>query len=218
MDNGLERHDDNAISARSTGSAFQASMLRRTPYLLIVIRFLLGPLLYWDASDGVTGNMFLVGLGVALLTDFFDGVLARRLGVVTAHLRETDGRVDMWFYAWIALSAWSTRADVVASFVWPIIFVISCQLLAWIVDFIKYQRFSNYHAYSAKAWGVTLFALTIAWFSYADVTFWLWLAVFFGVLCTVEEIAITLTLPEWTYDVPSIVHAVRMKRASIDRP
>jgi phosphatidylglycerophosphate synthase len=57
--------------------------LQRVPALLVALRFTLGPLLSLDAADGATSVWFLVGLAVAFLSDVFDGVLARRLGVVS---------------------------------------------------------------------------------------------------------------------------------------
>jgi hypothetical protein len=32
-----------------------------------------------------------------------------------------------------------------------------------------------------------------------------------GLVCTLEEIAITLLLPQWTVDVPSLFHAMRLR-------
>ena len=58
-------------------------MLRRVPALLIVCRFLLGPLLCLHAARGGSGEVFVTGLVAALLSDFFDGVIARRLDVAT---------------------------------------------------------------------------------------------------------------------------------------
>jgi CDP-diacylglycerol--glycerol-3-phosphate 3-phosphatidyltransferase len=37
------------------------------------------------------------------------------------------------------------------------------------------------------------------------------LAIAMGIIHTLEEIAMTLILPEWTHDVLSIVHALRLR-------
>src|SRR3954468_1322913 len=80
------------------------------PAFLIGIRFVLGPLLFWDAADGNATPWFLVGFVVAFLADIFDGVIARRLKIVTAQLREADGWTDVWFYAWVAAGAWQSHS------------------------------------------------------------------------------------------------------------
>jgi len=187
--------------------------LAHVPALLIGLRFALGPLLLLDARDGVASPWFLAGLVLALLSDIFDGVIARRMGIVTARLREADGRTDVWLYAWICASVWLTHRDFVLAHRVALLVVIGAQVLAWIVDWLKYRRFSNYHAYTARIWGATLFALTIALFGFNTAGVFLWLAVAAGMLCTLEEIAVTLLLPRWTHDVPSVLHALRWRQA-----
>ncbi|MBD2541911.1 hypothetical protein [Coleofasciculus sp. FACHB-SPT36] len=81
------------------------------------------------------------------------------------------------------------------------------QLIWLVVNLAKYGKPASYHTYSAKAWGITLFITTIALFvfNYAGVTLLMMIAV--GCIHTLEEIAMTLILPDWTHDVLSIVHA-----------
>jgi CDP-diacylglycerol--glycerol-3-phosphate 3-phosphatidyltransferase len=179
------------------------------PALLIALRFALGPLLFLDAADGTTTRWFLVGLAAAFLSDIFDGVLARRMGRVSVQLREADGLTDVWFYAWLAASAWWSHRAVIIDAALPILLMLGAQLLAWLIDWIRYRRFSNYHAYSAKLWGITLFVATVALFGSDTGGIFFWVAAVAGLICTAEEIAITLTLDVWTCDVPSIVHARR---------
>lgn len=160
----------------------------------------------------------MIGLALGFLSDLFDGIIARRTHTVTAQLREADGRTDVWFFAWIAASAWRTHPEIVIAYRIPLLAVAGTQVLSWVIDWGKYRRFSNYHAYTAKAWGVTILATTVAWFGLGKVGILLWCAVLFGMACTLEEIAITLTLPRWTYDVPSIFHAVRLRKSLLASP
>src|SRR5690242_17597938 len=148
------------------------NMVQSIPLLFIGMRFLLGPVLLWVALDCKSMSSgcswFMVGFTAAFLSDVFDGVIARRLGVVTERLREYDGWVDTWFYIWIALSAWFTHMDAIIAFRVPLLVTLSTQLISWCIDLIKYRRFANYHAYSSKAWGVTLFVACIALFGFND--------------------------------------------------
>ena len=173
---------------------------------------MLGPLLFVDAADGATTPWFLIGFTVAFVSDIFDGVLARRLGVVSARLREADGWTDVWFYLWVAASTWQSQRATVVTLVLPIALTIGAQVAAWIVDWLKYRRVSNYHTYLGKAWGITLFVAIVALFGFGNGTRYLWVAAMVGIVCALEEIAITLTLDKWTHDVPSIFHAWRRMR------
>jgi CDP-diacylglycerol--glycerol-3-phosphate 3-phosphatidyltransferase len=153
----------------------------------------------------------LIGLVFGFLSDIFDGLIARRQHIVTAQLREMDGRVDVWFFIWIAASAWKTHPEIVITYQIPLLAVLGLQVLAWMIDWVKYRRFSNYHAYSAKAFGLSIFATTMLWFTYKPVDILMWCVIVFGLICMLEEIAITLLLPRWMYDVPSIFHAIRIR-------
>lgn len=184
------------------------------PWVLVVFRFLIGPLLYCDIATGTrSSSVFLLGFTAAWLSDLFDGVIARRLGVVTARLREADGHTDVWFYGWIAACVWLRYPTVVIAYRVPLLLVIATQVLAWVLDWHKYRRFSNYHTYSARAWGIALFIATSALFSFDKTGILLWPAIVCGFICTLEEIAITRVLPRWTYDVPSVLHARRLYAA-----
>jgi CDP-diacylglycerol--glycerol-3-phosphate 3-phosphatidyltransferase len=199
-----------------TGRRF-SQILRSLPIALIIVRFLLGPLLFFAALRGHMTFWFVVGFIAAFLSDVFDGVIARRLGSVAEHLREADSWTDTWFYAWIAASMWLTHANVVLAFRTPLLVVVGTQLLCWAVDWAKYRRFATYHQYSAKAWGVSLFAAIIALggFNYGGV--FLWAAIVTGIVSHIEGIAMTLALPRWTYDVPGFRRAWRLRQLEMDR-
>lgn len=194
--------------------------LRTLPVCLVFLRFLLGPLLLVSACATFTwrslqgGSLWIVALFLlAFLTDVFDGILARRLGVVTVKLREYDGWVDVWFYCWVVLTAWIYYLPALHPFLLPVLLVIATQLLAFLIDWLKYRRLSSYHAYSSKAWGVTLFLAFVALFGFGRTGVFFWLAVGVGIISHLEEIAMTLVLPQWVHDVPGIVQAVRLRRA-----
>jgi CDP-diacylglycerol--glycerol-3-phosphate 3-phosphatidyltransferase len=100
------------------------------------------------------------------------------------------------------------HSDVVIAFSHGLSAVVGIQLIWWVVNLAKYGQPASYHTYSAKAWGVSLFVATIALFGFGYGGLTLSLAIAVGIIHTVEEIAMTLILPQWTHDVLSIVHAL----------
>lgn len=125
-----------------------------------------------------------------------------------------DSRTDAVFYGWIAASAWLTRRTVILGFARPLAVVLSIQLLSWAIDLVRYRRIASFHAYTAKAWGVTLFAATLALFLPIDPAPFLWLAILTGILSNLEGLAIKLVLPKWQHDVPTVWHALRLRRTT----
>ena len=190
-------------------------VLRSVPMMLIILRFLLGPTLLWvvqHCNEKSVCPVFIVCFVAAFLSDVFDGIIARRLHVDTKQLREYDGWVDVWFYGWVFLCTWLLYAPIVIAFRFPLLVVVSTQCISWVIDLVKYRRFANYHAYSSKAWGVTLFVAFVALFGFHITGVFLWLAIIVGIVSHVEEMLMSLTLPYWIHDVPSIFHAMRLRQ------
>ena len=62
--------------------------LSHFPSLLVGMRFTIAPLLVFDALDHQTSYWFIIGYVIAVLSDIFDGIIARRLKVSTTQLRQ----------------------------------------------------------------------------------------------------------------------------------
>lgn len=187
-------------------------MLRLVPAALILCRFLLGPLLFADALDGRTGIGFGIGLIIAVASDIFDGVLARRLGVATSRLREVDSWVDAWFCLWVAASAWLAHREFVVAQAPLIAAWLGTDWLALAFDWIKFRRFAAYHALSSKLAGLLLFAAVFALFVFGGSGPLMIVALLAAILSHAERMAITAILPAWTPDVLSLRHALRLRR------
>lgn len=186
-------------------------MLKYIPTLLIILRFIIGPLLLLDAFDHQISIWFLIGYIIAFLSDIFDGIIARRLAVSTAKLRQADSWADVCLYVFIGLSIQRVHPSILTKFQIPLLTVVGLQLFWWIVNLVKYGKPASYHTYSAKLWGLTLFIATIDIFLNNQVEFTLWLAIIAGIIHTVEEIIMTLILPEWKHDIASVFQALKIR-------
>jgi cardiolipin synthase (CMP-forming) len=186
--------------------------MKTIPIGLVILRFLISPLLLWDALDHQISIWFLVSFVAAFLSDIFDGIIARKLQVSTAQLRQADSWADVCLYTCIAASAWIVHQEIILHFRWPLLSVIGVQLVWWIVNLAKYGKPASYHTYSAKIWGLTLFVATVALFGFNQAGIFLWLTIIMGIIHTLEEIAMTVILPEWKHDIPSFFHALQLKQ------
>jgi len=183
------------------------------PGALVAFRALVSPLLIWDAWDGTVSNWFLAGFIAAFFSDVFDGIIARRLGVSTSRLRSADTWADIALYVAVLSSAWLVHRERLLALGWPFALLLASTLVSWGVDLLKYKRLSSYHPWSAKAWGVTLAIASLALFGWNDTGWAMRLMIGVGVLSNLECIAMTFLLARWTHDVPSIVHALRLRTA-----
>jgi phosphatidylglycerophosphate synthase len=188
--------------------------LKFIPSALVIFRFLISPFLLWDAIDGNTSICFIIGFVAAFLSDIFDGIIARRLGVSNVQLRQADSLADVCLYTCVSASAWLVHRDIIIAFRVPLLMAVFAQLLWLVVNLVKYGKPPSYHTYSAKLWGLTLFVATVALFGFDYAGISLWLSSIVCIIHSLEEIAMTLILPVWTHDVLSIFHALQLRRES----
>lgn len=192
--------------------------LRHLPGALVLFRFFAGPILLGAALLQVRPVWLIVLLALVFLSDVFDGVIARRLNVVTARLRTADSWADTLFYACVALAIWRLHRALLEPFLLPLMIVLALMGVNWLLAMVKFHRALSFHAYSSKLWGLSLFATSVSLlgFSYAGV--FLWLAIIIGALGHLEGFIMTLILPQWAYDVSGIPAAMRLRADWKKRP
>ncbi|WP_016869729.1 MULTISPECIES: CDP-alcohol phosphatidyltransferase family protein [Fischerella] len=105
------------------------------PSGLVLLRFLISPFLLWDAWDGKTSIWFITTFVVAFLSDILDGVIARRLGVSNAQLRQADSWADVCLYVCIAASAWLVYRDTVIAYRLPLLRIAPFYLVVLLASF-----------------------------------------------------------------------------------
>lgn len=179
---------------------------------MVAVRVLLGPILLVVSVKGASSGWLLFILIAALLSDIFDGILARHIGVATERLRVADSWADGWFYLWVCAAVWARAPEIIRVFRLPIAILVSMDVFSYGVDLVRYRRISSLHAYSAKAWGVSLFMATVALLVFHTGGAFLWLAIILGYISNVDGFAIKMILRKWHSDVHSIPHALQMAR------
>ena len=183
--------------------------MRLLPALLVAFRFVCGPLLFIDARDGEIGSWFALVFVSALLSDVFDGVIARRLGVATEKLRVADSWTDGWFCLWIFACLWMARRDTLLDFAPLLTLSFALDWLGLLAAFVKYRRVPAYHSYLTKAAGAMLFfAVMLLIFNHRVLVV---PALCVAIAAHIERLLITLLLPRWTHDVSTVFKAWQLK-------
>lgn len=146
---------------------------------------------------------------MALLSDIFDGMIARRIGQVTELLRRADGWADNAFLLAYTLFAvlffWQQFAPYKE---WNIALALFWGLRA-LIDFIKYGRGSAYHFISAKIWGLSYYTLLFLLFLKQPVDAIISITLVLGAINTSEGLIATALIPRWIYDAPKLFDALR---------
>jgi len=184
---------------------------RHVPAALIVLRALAAvvvPVVGWYGQGEVLAALILL----ATLSDIFDGIIARRLGVSTVGLRRADSTVDLAFWlASLAALFFLRPGDMVANA--PVIaFGIAAEIVEQGICLARFGRMTATHARSAKFMGLCLLVgmMTLALGGSSAVAFW-----FIGIGTAVAALdgwAIVLILPCWEADVSSAFAAWKLRK------
>jgi CDP-diacylglycerol--glycerol-3-phosphate 3-phosphatidyltransferase len=159
-------------------------------------------------ASGVTVAIL---IAIGFVSDIYDGVIARRFGVVTEGLRRFDSAADTVFYLAALFCAWRMHESTILDNRWLVAGVVGTLGINHLTEFIKFRREASYHTWLAKTWAIVLFVALIFLFAGNNDGLVSW-ALGFGLLSHAENLAITLTLPAWRHDVPTIFHAIAIRR------
>ena len=195
--------------------------MRRVPAFLVALRALAAPALLAAAARGAPGAALAALVTLALLSDVFDGVIARRLGVATPALRHADSVADAVFYLAALGALWMRARGAVTALAAPLAALLALEAVRLVLERAKYGRMAAYHMWSAKLWGLTLWlGVCEAFLASAPAGArtdtagpLLRLAVYVGLATDLEGLAATLVLPRWECDVPTLWHARQRARA-----
>jgi CDP-diacylglycerol--glycerol-3-phosphate 3-phosphatidyltransferase len=190
----------------------------RIPWLMAATRAALGPVLILGERARWNGVALAALIITALLSDIFDGVLARRWKCDTPAVRTFDSMADIVFYLSCALALWMRHPTVVRTLAAPIAAVLGLEILCLAAALIKFGKLPSYHSWLAKIWGLVLASALVAAFITQHPTGWLLAALALGALSNLEGLTMSLILPEWRHDLKTIPQALALrKRILLDR-
>lgn len=149
---------------------------------------------------------------LGLLSDIFDGIIARNLNVSSEKLRRLDSQVDIVFWLAIGLASWILHPEIIRHYGVYIVLLLCTEALCYAVSFIKFKKETCTHAWLSKLWGLSLIVAftSILGFDRGGVAMTICLVL--GFLSHLDVILITLILPKWTHDVPSTYHAIKIRK------
>ena len=178
--------------------------MKHLPFGLTSLRLLLGPVALSGAFTGISRWIYLPILVAGTLSDIFDGVLARRLGVATPALRRYDSITDVVYYLFILGAAWILCRPVITRNWFSLALILLSEALVILVCYLKFGKYPAAHSWLAKFYGLCLLGSLIALLVF-DAGNWALIALAVVALATnTEIIAIHLLMDRVPVDVKSI--------------
>jgi CDP-diacylglycerol--glycerol-3-phosphate 3-phosphatidyltransferase len=184
-------------------------MMSNVPNLLSALRLVLAPVMLVLAWSGHP-NAFLGCLIVSLFSDLADGFVARHFGKPSVLGAKLDSWGDLAMYLTLPPCIWWLWPDVILAELPFVALALASFVLPTLIGLMKFKRFTSYHTYGAKFSAVVMgVAMLLLFTGQTPWPFRIGAAIF--ALAEIEEIAITAVLSEWTSDVRSLWHALRLE-------
>ena len=184
--------------------------MKSVPFALVISRLVLAAvIIVITISDLAESGIILACLILTgVLTDLFDGIIARRLGVATEKLRTWDSNVDVVFWLTAIACVFVLNPDFVLQNYLLISMLLMAEASLYVISWFRFKRTVATHTYLAKIWTFFLlvFITDLAIRETAGISFYVCFGL--GMISRLEIAAILLRLKNWQTDVKSI-YAVR---------
>jgi phosphatidylglycerophosphate synthase len=190
----------------------KVGLLRWIPWALIGLRIVGCPLIVVGARRGMDGRWLGAVVVAALLSDIYDGVLARRWGSETSALRMSDSIADTVFYLGVVAVLWLREPQVLRGNWRLLAGLFALEGFRYIFDFWKYRKAASYHSYMAKTWGLLIAVAVVGVLSFDGLRPLIWVALIFGIVVNLEGLTMSLMLPRWQNDVKTLGQAWNLRK------
>jgi phosphatidylglycerophosphate synthase len=183
------------------------------PYALIWFRGLAGiailGLCVLHASFAPLICTMLLALGV--LSDIFDGVIARKLNIVTSDLRLWDSRCDVLFWVCACVGVHLLWPNLWSK-TWIIVALLSAlELIPRVISHLRFRKEASTHHIMSKIFTLFLWALLTQVFLTGETGVLFWVTFALGIISQCEAIAIMAILPHWACDIKNVKVAITLR-------
>jgi len=180
--------------------------MKSIPFLLIysriVIAIIIGAIAFLKIENYSTWIVVLLIVG--LLTDVFDGIIARKLNVATEKLRVWDSNVDQFFWLISIGSIFALNMGFLKDNLILIITVVILEIICYLLSYLKFSKPIATHSLLAKVWTISILVFMIDLCLHSTSTLPFYICIILGIISRIEISLIILKLKKWTTDVPSI--------------
>jgi phosphatidylglycerophosphate synthase len=149
---------------------------------------------------------------LGLLSDIFDGIIARKLNISTQKLRRLDSSVDQVFWLAILVSAYIISPVFFKTNLVLIVIVVLLEIACYAISYIKFKKEVATHAIGSKIWTLFLFATLLQVIAVGNSIVLFYICFYLGVITRIEIIFILFILKDWTNDVPTVYHAFLIRK------
>lgn len=183
-------------------------MKNKIPLYLIYVRSIFGLLIpfiaysNWEFKVPIIITLIILGL----LSDIFDGIIARKLNISTKELRLIDSVVDRIFWLLVILTCYILHPKYIIEVFGSLIFVFILELLVYLVSLYRFKKIPSPHNLLSKLWGLLIAISFVEIIASGESTIFT-IMIIVGIISRIDSLLIYLILKKWDHDIPSAYHA-----------
>jgi phosphatidylglycerophosphate synthase len=187
------------------------SPLTHLPNAISIARILIAPVALWSAWQG-NESAYKWLFTAAVVSDFLDGAIARILKIESDLGARLDAFGDMLTYLVLVFAVSRLWPEFIYDRFWMIVIVLCVYAVSFIVGFLRFRRLNAFHSWAGKISAVVMAGGMIVWFIGGPG--WVFSAALgVSLLSGIEQVAIASIIPAWRTTVPTLWHAIKMRRA-----
>jgi cardiolipin synthase len=165
------------------------------PNLISLYRLLAFPVILFLALTGREQG-FVVLLCVSLISDVFDGNIARYFKLQTNFGAALDNLADICTYAMALLGLFLFKWTEIEPHAWILYLFLTVFILSYLVSFYRFGKIPGLHLYSAVSAGYIQSIFFFVLFVFGFYSWMYYLAVGWGVIAYIEKIFVLLRLDD----------------------
>jgi phosphatidylglycerophosphate synthase len=187
-------------------------ILNKIPHILLYSRLVVAILLVIFSFLQVS-PVVIVALSIyAILSDVFDGIIARHLKISTQDMRRMDTKIDTVFWFSCLFYICINHHAFLKSHLLQIGVLVFSEFFIIGFGFIKFQERISYHTILSKFWAILLLwffvdlVLNNTCYISFNISFW------YGMAVQIEILLIAIILKNPQTDVPGLIPAIKLRK------
>lgn len=188
-------------------------MKNAIPHLLLYSRLVVAIFIFLNTYLIQSENpiLILALMYYGILSDIFDGIIARQIGVSTKSFRQLDTIFDLLFFFSIFYYISVHTPNFYEDYGTFISIILILEASMYLISFLRFKKAPSPHSIPSKFWGILLiieFSLLILQVSGNHFH----VALVYGAFVHLDRVLIYSLLKKWDHDIPTSYHAYLLRK------
>ncbi len=187
-------------------------ILHNIPHALLYSRLVVAILII-IFSFTVISPIIIVTLSIyAILSDVFDGIIARQLKISTIEMRQLDTKIDTVFWFSCLFYICITHSQFLKAHLLQISILVFSELFIIAFGFLKFEDRISYHTIFSKFWALLLLWFFIDLILYNKCHYSFIISFWYGIFVQTEILLIAIILKDNQTDIPGFLKAIKLRK------